>query len=74
MLLADVKTKIVFEPAPTPQGPAKWRVRVVFPSGKQIQLGAFASEAEAEEWIALKSSEWSQLRECERSFFRAGSL
>jgi hypothetical protein len=35
-----------------------WCVHVVLPKGEMPRLGGFNSEAEATEWIKLKSSAW----------------
>lgn len=69
MLQIDLDAKPAFQPIRTKDGLADWRVRATFPSGKRIVLGAFCSEAEALEWIALKSAEWGRLRQCERRLF-----
>jgi hypothetical protein len=35
-----------------------WYVHVALPKGEMPRLGGFNSEAEATEWIKLKSSAW----------------
>jgi hypothetical protein len=71
MLQAEVNSKTAFEPVRMQDGPTQWHVRATLPSGKQMQLGDFATEAEAKEWIALKSTEWGELRECQLRMFGA---
>jgi hypothetical protein len=71
MLQADVKSKTAFEPVRMKDGPEQWRVRATLPSGKQVHLGAFDSEAAAKEWITLKSVEWGALRQCQLHLFGA---
>ena len=71
MLQADVKPRTAFEPVRAEASSAEWRVRATLPSGKQMVLGVFASEGEAREWIRLKSTEWSELKECQLRLFGA---
>jgi hypothetical protein len=61
-----VPSKATFEPVELKAKPS-WYVRVAFPSGEQTYVGGFITEAEAREWIAIKSVEWLRLKECERN-------
>jgi hypothetical protein len=60
----DVKHKVAFEPVAL-KGGTGWCVRAVLPNGKEFDLGGFRTEAEAREWIALKSLAWLKLKGCE---------
>lgn len=64
--MTDIKPHVEFEPVETKAG-AEWQVRASLPSGRQVFLGSFTTEAEAREWIARKSSAWLQLKACEAS-------
>jgi plasmid replication initiation protein len=64
--MTEIKAHVEFEPVETKTG-AEWQVRATLPSGKQLNLGSFDTEAEAREWIARKSSAWLQLKACEAS-------
>jgi plasmid replication initiation protein len=62
--MTDTKPKVEFEPVETKASGA-WHVQATLPSGKQMMLGGFDTEAEAREWIARKSAAWLKLKECE---------
>jgi hypothetical protein len=36
----------------------RWTVRVITGSGPESHIGDFATEAEADKWIATKSKDW----------------
>jgi hypothetical protein len=65
----DSGPKAKFEPVRLRVEP-HWYVRVTFPSGQQKYIGGFETEAAAQEWIALKSAEWLQLKSCEQKLNR----
>ncbi|WP_158818270.1 hypothetical protein [Methylocapsa sp. S129] len=64
--MTDLKPHVEFEPVETKTG-AEWQVRATLPSGKQVYLGVFNTQAEAREWIARKSDAWLHLKACEAS-------
>jgi hypothetical protein len=62
--MSDLKPRVDFEPVEAKTG-AGWQVRATIPTGKQVFLGSFNTQAEAREWIERKSSAWLQLKACE---------
>lgn len=62
--MSDVKPYVAFEAVQLKER-GEWRIQVTLPSGEQKQLGSFNTEAEAKEWIAVKSAAWLKLKQCE---------
>jgi hypothetical protein len=62
--MTDLKPRVEFEPVEAKTG-SGWQVRATLPTGKQLFLGSFITQAEAKEWVERKSSAWLQLKACE---------
>ncbi|MGO9683446.1 MAG: hypothetical protein ACLPTZ_12820 [Beijerinckiaceae bacterium] len=54
--MVSTNYEIIFEPKPRKIG-REWRVVATYPSGQKEHITGFASEGEAIEWLASKSSQ-----------------
>ena len=61
-VMVSTNYEIIFEPKPRKIG-REWRVVATYPSGQKEHITGFASEGEAIEWLASKSSQvWRMAR------------